>query len=153
MDRGLTHVALVVSDPVASADFYGRFAGMQVVHERHDDVTGSVVLWLSDLTRPFVVVLLSGTVTHPLGGMNHLGVGVGTRAEVDRYAALAADEGRLLLGPVDSGYPVGYWIFVADPDGHCLELSYGQEVGLTVAEAAGADDTAPADGAPGDASG
>jgi len=32
----------------------------------------------------------------------------------------------------DSGYPVGYWAFINDPDGHVLEISYGQEIGLTV---------------------
>jgi hypothetical protein len=35
-------------------------------------------------------------------------------------------------GPYDSGPPVGYWAIIPDPDGHNLELSYGQEVGLTV---------------------
>jgi lactoylglutathione lyase len=33
----------------------------------------------------------------------------------------------------DFGPPVGYWAFIADPDGNTLELSFGQEVGLTVA--------------------
>jgi hypothetical protein len=27
---------------------------------------------------------------------------------------------------------VEYWAFMEDPDGHHLELSYGQEVGLTL---------------------
>jgi hypothetical protein len=39
------------------------------------------------------------------------------------------------MGPTDSGYPVGYWALLSDPDGHTLELSYGQEVGLTVERA------------------
>jgi len=38
----------------------------------------------------------------------------------------AEREGCLRHGPVDSGYPLGYWAFLADPDGHQLELSYGQ---------------------------
>jgi hypothetical protein len=33
---------------------------------------------------------------------------------------------------MDSGYPVGYWGLIVDPDGHNLELSYGQEVALAV---------------------
>ena len=41
-----------------------------------------------------------------------------------------------MLGPVDSGPPVGYWAYIVDPDGHNLEISYGQEVGLTVEQAA-----------------
>jgi hypothetical protein len=34
--------------------------------------------------------------------------------------------------PIDAGDPVGYVARIADPDGHSLELSYGQEVGLAV---------------------
>jgi hypothetical protein len=35
-----------------------------------------------------------------------------------------------------AGDPVGYTARIADPDGHSLELSFGQEVGLTVQSAA-----------------
>ncbi|HSF01586.1 MAG TPA: VOC family protein [Solirubrobacterales bacterium] len=134
-DRGLTHVALVVRDPEASIAFYARYARMQVVHQR-DESSGRQVLWLSDLTRPFVIVLIQAErVEGRLDGFAHLGVGCETRAEVDRLCALAREEGRLGLGPLDSGYPVGYWAFIRDPDGHNLEISYGQEVGFTVAEA------------------
>ena len=41
-----------------------------------------------------------------------------------------------MQGPFDSGPPVGYWAIIPDPDGHNLELSYGQEVGTTVSGAA-----------------
>lgn len=135
IDRGLTHVALPVADIEASLDFYRRYAGMDVVHRRSDH-EGADVAWISDLTRPFVVVLIRAqTVDHRLGGsVCHLGVGVAARAEVDRLCELARAEGRTVLGPVDSGPPVGYWAFVTDPDGHNLELSFGQEVGLTVAD-------------------
>lgn len=135
-DRGLTHVALVVRDPEASIAFYARYARMQVVHRRKDEFSGRQVLWLSDLTRPFVIVLIQAErVEGRLDGFAHLGVGCESRAEVDRLCALAREEGRLGLGPLDSGYPVGYWAFIRDPDGHNLEISYGQEVGFTVAEA------------------
>jgi len=46
---------------------------------------------------------------------------------------MARDEERLIDGPTDSGPPVGYWAFLRDPDGHTLEVSYGQEVETTVA--------------------
>jgi len=39
----------------------------------------------------------------------------------------------LLAEPRDDGPPVGIWAFLQDPDGHTLELSYGQEIGLTSA--------------------
>jgi catechol 2,3-dioxygenase-like lactoylglutathione lyase family enzyme len=136
IDRGLTHVALPVADLDASLDFYRRFADMEVVHRRRDDQTGDEVVWVSDRTRPFVVVLIehhdrAGFLT----GFSHLGFGCETREEVDRRCELARGEGRTVLGPLDSGPPVGYWAFITDPDGNNLELSHGQEVGLTVERA------------------
>jgi catechol 2,3-dioxygenase-like lactoylglutathione lyase family enzyme len=131
-DLGLTHVALPVRDVDASAAFYARFADMEVVHRRVDHGVG--VVWLSDLTRPFVIVLLQTDVTHVLGGWAHLGVAVASRDEVDRRVADALDAGLTVSGPYDEGAPVGYWAIVADPDGHHLELAYGQEVGVAVAE-------------------
>jgi catechol 2,3-dioxygenase-like lactoylglutathione lyase family enzyme len=133
-DVGATHVALVASDVDASVAFYARYAQMQVVHRR-TDAGATRVVWLSDLTRPFVLVLIEGRVDARLGGFCHLGVGCASRDEVDRLCDLARREERLALGPIDSGYPVGYWAFLRDPDGHNLEISYGQEVGLAVAQA------------------
>jgi catechol 2,3-dioxygenase-like lactoylglutathione lyase family enzyme len=135
LDAGFSHVALPIADAGRSIDFYARYAGMQVVHRRTEPDGGagsSSVVWLSDLTRPFVIVLIETEVTHRLGGFAHLGVGCPTREEVDRRCALARGEGRGVSGPYDSGPPVGYWAIIADPDGHNLELSYGQEVGATV---------------------
>jgi catechol 2,3-dioxygenase-like lactoylglutathione lyase family enzyme len=131
-DLGLTHVALPVRDVDASAAFYARFADMEIVHRRVDHGVG--VIWLSDLTRPFVIVLLQTDVTHVLGGWAHLGVGVESRDEVDRRIADALEQGCTVNGPYDEGPPVGYWAIIADPDGHHLELAYGQEVGVTVAD-------------------
>jgi catechol 2,3-dioxygenase-like lactoylglutathione lyase family enzyme len=136
-DVGLTHVALLVRDPEASIAFYARYARMRVVHRRSDPQSGREVLWLSDATRPFVVVLIQAErVEGRLDGFAHLGVGCPSREEVDRLCTLAREEGRLRLGPIDSGEPVGYWAFLEDPDGHNLEISFGQEVALTVAESA-----------------
>lgn len=129
-DVGLTHVALPATDLDASADFYARYASMQVVHRRPE------VLWLSDKTRPFVIVLLeSAEVPFPLVPLAHLGIGCESRAEVDRLTELAREEERLITGPHDYGPPVGYWTLIRDPDGHTLEVAHGQEVGLTVAGA------------------
>ena len=59
-------------------------------------------------------------------------MGCPSREDVDRLAAQAKTEGCLVGGPLDSGPPVGYWAFIKDPDGHTLEISFGQEVGNTV---------------------
>jgi catechol 2,3-dioxygenase-like lactoylglutathione lyase family enzyme len=130
-DVGLTHVALPVTNLDRSAAFYASYAGMQVVHRR----TG--VVWLSDRTRPFAIVLIEGQeVADPLRPVAHLGVGCGTREDVDALCRRAREEQVLIAGPFDYGPPVGYWAFLRDPDGHTLEISHGQEVGLAVAEGA-----------------
>jgi catechol 2,3-dioxygenase-like lactoylglutathione lyase family enzyme len=127
-DVGLTHVALPVADLDTSIAFYAKYAGMQVVHRRPG------AAWISDRTRPFVIVLLAvEKVEHPLRPFAHLGVGCQSRDEVDRLCGLARDEGCLVGGPNDYGPPVGYWAFVRDPDGHTLEVSFGQEVAMSVA--------------------
>ena len=133
MDIGLTHVALPVTQVDTSIAFWSRYAGMRVVHRRVDAAEGRDVVWLSDGTRPFVIVLIqSERVASPLLPIAHLGVGCATRADVERLAAEAHAEGRSVWGPTDSPPPVGYWALIADPDGHTLELSHGQEVALTV---------------------
>jgi catechol 2,3-dioxygenase-like lactoylglutathione lyase family enzyme len=157
-DHGFTHVALPVGDIEASLDFYRRYADMDVVHRRRDEATGEQVVWVSDRTRPFVIVLIehrsavarSGSAARDgeaavaaqqdrpsglLTGFSHLGIGCDSREEIDRRTRLAREEGRTVRGPFDSGPPVGYWAFISDPDGNNLELSHGQEVGITVEEA------------------
>jgi catechol 2,3-dioxygenase-like lactoylglutathione lyase family enzyme len=134
VDTGVTHVALPVTDLAASLEFYEQYASMQVVHRRTDATSGTSVAWISDRTRPFVIVLIEvASLDARLGGAYcHVGMGVPARADVDRLCELARADGRTVLGPVDSGPPVGYWAYLVDPDGHNLEISYGQEVGLTV---------------------
>ncbi|MEG4093093.1 VOC family protein [Microcoleus sp. Pol12B4] len=56
-DIGLTHIALPVSDVDRTIEFYSKYAGMQVVHRRIDPKAGVAVVWISDRTRPFVIVL------------------------------------------------------------------------------------------------
>ena len=144
-DLGLTHVAFVVSDLDRSLAFYAKYAKMMVVHRRNDEETGSEVAWISDKTRPFVLVLIQSAQSIPrslqriAGKMvpyfSHLGVACATREDVDRLCAQAREEGCLRLGPEDYGPPVGYFAFFTDPDGYTLEVSFGQDVGLAVAHA------------------
>ncbi len=133
IDVGLTHIALPVSNVELSIGFYATYANMQVVHRRVDAESGIPVVWLSDRTRPFVLVLIQlATVDPVLKPFAHLGVGCSSRELMDDLCAQAQQAGVLIDGPKDSGYPIGYWAFLRDPDGHTLELSYGQEIGLTV---------------------
>lgn len=136
VDVGLTHIALPVSDLERSIEFYATYADMQVVHRRIDLESGVAVAWLTDQTRPFVIVLIQTSSVHPvLSPLAHLGVGCRSREAMDMRCDKARQAGVLVGEPKDSGYPVGYWAFLRDPDGHTLELSYGQEIGLTVEQA------------------
>ncbi len=133
IDIGFTHIALYAKDIDASINFYSHYAKMQVVHERIDQESGRRTIWLSDKTRPFVLVLFqSDNPNVVLAPLSHLGIGCATKNEVDALCVDAKVNGILIKEPVDSGYPIGYWALLKDPDGHTLELSYGQEVGLTV---------------------
>lgn len=145
MDEGLTHIAFTVSDLDASIAFYESFARMQVVHRRAEpDGTGRVA-WISDGTRPFVIVLIesrspfpgSSLIPRAIGSLmphfSHLGVACASRAAVDDACSRAEEAGILEMAPRDFGPPVGYFGLIRDPDGNSLEVSYGQEVGLAVA--------------------
>ncbi len=135
-DVGFTHVALTVSDMEKSIAFYAKYAGMTVVHRRTDPKHNSDVVWIGDLTRPFVIVLMKvEQVKNTLLPACHLGVACKTREDIDRFCEQARSECVLLDGPRDWGPPVGYWIFIRDPDGHTLELSYGQEISFIVENA------------------
>ncbi|MGB7414282.1 MAG: VOC family protein [Thermosynechococcaceae cyanobacterium] len=138
IDVGLTHIALPVTEVERSIEFYATYAGMQVVHRRIDAESGVAVVWLCDRTRPFVIVLIqTDSVQSILSPLAHLGVGCKSPEEMDALCARAQREGVLLQEPKDAGYPIGYWAFLRDPDGHTLELSYGQEIGLTVEQTDG----------------
>jgi catechol 2,3-dioxygenase-like lactoylglutathione lyase family enzyme len=55
----------------------------------------------------------------------HIGFAVDSREEVDRRAAMAADEGILLWEIYEGPFPVGYFCAVKDPNGNTVEISSG----------------------------
>lgn len=135
IDIGLTHIALPTTDVEASIRFYAAYASMKVMHRRIDEESGADVVWLSDETRPFAIVFIhTNKLPSVLLPFSHLGIGCASRERMDELCNRARQEGVLVKEPMDSGYPVGYWAFLRDPDGHTLELSYGQEIGLTVSQ-------------------
>lgn len=130
MPAHLTHVALFVSDPARTIDFYERFAGLHIVHDRIDG--GVRVVWLSE--RPhdpdFVIVAIHlppGESSVP-PRMAHFGYDLPSRAAVDEVAARAQSEGVLEQGPADAGPIVGYFCMLRDPDGNLVEFSHGQPI-------------------------
>lgn len=136
-DTGLSHIAFVVKDLEASIRFYERYAAMAVIHRREAGGPIRAVAWLTDFSRPFALVLVESEVLDdtPLGPFGHLGVACARREDVDRLAQQAEREGILRKAPADSGPPVGYWAYIADPDGNTLELSHGQAIAFTIEDA------------------
>ena len=84
IDIGLTHIALPAANVDRSIEFYSKYAEMKVLHRRTDAETGVAVVWLSDCTRPFVIVLIQTSSVQPvLSPLAHLGVGCQSRESMD----------------------------------------------------------------------
>jgi catechol 2,3-dioxygenase-like lactoylglutathione lyase family enzyme len=126
----MTHVAIRTSSLADTVEFYRRFAGLHVVHEREDQ--GIRVAWLSHAREDpeFVIVALElphAAMREP-SASDHFGFDVTSRAEVDRIAALAREAGCLKYGPADAGPIVGYFCMLRDPSGNTCEFSHGQPI-------------------------
>jgi len=143
----LTHIALPVRSLADMLAFYERYTTMKVIHRRVDPETDLRTAWLAnerDITEAgarFVIVLIEGQVPRNVVGdaiqehygfltsFSHLGFSLESRAEVDRVAALAAEEGNLVLGPMYRNEVVGYICLIRDPDGNNVEFSVEQVLG------------------------
>jgi catechol 2,3-dioxygenase-like lactoylglutathione lyase family enzyme len=142
----LTHIALPVRDLEAQLAFYAKYTNMKVIHERKDPETGLRTAWIAnqrDLTEAaarFVIVLIEGSVPKDVVGdikeeytfltsFSHLGISLDTRADVDRIAEMAKEEGILFLGPMYRNEVVGYICLIKDPDGNNVEFSVEQILG------------------------
>jgi catechol 2,3-dioxygenase-like lactoylglutathione lyase family enzyme len=130
MPPHLTHVALFVRDPARTVDFYQRFVGLHVVHDRTDD--GVRVVWLSEREHDPDFVIVAIAMPPAAAGepprMAHFGYDLASRAAVDEIAARAQAEGVLAQAPADAGPIVGYFCLLRDPDGNLVEFSHGQPI-------------------------
>jgi catechol 2,3-dioxygenase-like lactoylglutathione lyase family enzyme len=121
-----THITINASDLDASVDFYTSLCGLSIVRDRR--LEGRHNVWLGPLTEAgidpvFVLVLVQDEVKSRL---DHFGFQCDSRAEVDRIAEAARQQGTLIQKPVDAGGVVGYFAMVRDPDGHIVEFTFGQ---------------------------
>ena len=127
----LTHIALHVPDLSACIDFYQRFCGMRVIHERAGK--GSKIVWMAEPGKEheFIFVIMPGGNDRQLAAddYSHFGFAVESRAAVERIAEQAAQAGCLIWAPRDEPYPVGYYCGLRDPAGNYVEFSYGQPLG------------------------
>ena len=130
-----THVALPCHDIDASIDWYQRYTPLRLLDRREDaDGYGAWLAHDDQVDRPFVLVLVSFFDDRPKGPQPvlspfaHLGIELPTRAEVDRIAAQAEEEGCLHWPPAQLPPPIGYVCAATDPDGNVVEFSFDQGV-------------------------
>jgi predicted lactoylglutathione lyase len=142
----LTHIALPVRDLDATLAFFNKYTTLVNIHERIDPESGLRSVWLAnqrdvtDNAARFVVVLICGKLPTKITGdikeeygflrsISHLGISLDSRDEVDQIAAMAKEDGCLLLGPMYRNEVVGYICIVTDPDGNNIEFSVEQVLG------------------------
>jgi catechol 2,3-dioxygenase-like lactoylglutathione lyase family enzyme len=143
----LTHIALPVRSLADMLAFYERYTTMKVIHQRVNPETDLRTAWLAnerDITEHgarFVIVLIEGQVPRNVVGdaiqehygfltsFSHLGISLDSRDDVDRVAAMAKEEGCLVLGPMYRNEVVGYICLIRDPDGNNVEFSVEQVLG------------------------
>lgn len=149
----LTHIALPVRDLDATLAWYRKYTTLEVIHEREDPDTKLKTAWLAnpgDRTElgdgigvqaaKFVIVLIAGKLPTNITGdikeeygfltsISHIGLSLDSREDVDRVAAMAKEDGCLLLGPMYRNVVVGYICVVKDPDGNNIEFSVEQVLG------------------------
>ena len=127
--------------------FYAKYTNMVNIFERTDAETGLRTAWIAnqaditDAAARFVIVLIEGSIPRGIVGdemkeeytfltsFSHLGISLDSRADVDRVAAMAKEDGILVRGPMYRNEVVGYICMVRDPDGNNVEFSVEQVLG------------------------
>jgi catechol 2,3-dioxygenase-like lactoylglutathione lyase family enzyme len=131
MATAFTHLALPVRDLEAWLGFSQTYAGMHLTHQRVDN--GKRIVWLAEPGKEseFIVVLIPGGPGRDQveTDFSHLGFALDSKAAVDAIAEQARAAGILEWEPRQEPYPVSYYCGIRDPDGNCVEFSYGQPLG------------------------
>src|SRR5438046_8448938 len=102
---------------------------MEVIHQRESN--GVRVIWVQMPTqRDFMIVMIENRDFKAEGthSLDHFGIHVESRDQVDDIARRAKAEGRLVIDAYDGGPILGYLCEVSDPDGNVLEFAHDQAV-------------------------
>ena len=129
MPPRMTHICLHVIDVYECVRFYTNYCKMQTIDERIKEGEGDV--YMSEIGRQSEMVFQfkSGGKNLPLGAEEerHFGFVVETKQAVDDIANRAREDGILFFEP-DEYLPGAYMCGVKDPNGNCVEFSYGHPV-------------------------
>lgn len=126
--EGVNHIALRVREAARSAEFYKHYCGMEIVQQRAEGDMNNIWVRLPNQKDGFMLVLFEtlGESSAATGTMDHIGVYVESRKDVDDIAGRAKAAGALMDGPSYAGPIVGYYCMVEDPDGNLVEFSCEQ---------------------------
>ncbi|TDJ72995.1 MAG: VOC family protein [Proteobacteria bacterium] len=126
MSPRMTHICLHVKELNVCIQFYRKFCSMDVIHERTNGGEGSV--YMSEVGRQTEIVFqfMSGGENLALADDDnrHFGFAVESKQAVDDIANRAREDGILFWEP-DEYIPGAYICAVKDPNGNCVEFSYG----------------------------
>lgn len=122
---GLAHVALTVQDIGVSGPWYQQLLGSDPVLDEHTDAGFRHLVWMLDGGT------LLGIHQHQRGvpaepftefrvGLDHVGFGVASRADLEKWVERLNSLGITHGGIVDAGYGSG--LSFRDPDGIALEF-------------------------------
>jgi glyoxylase I family protein len=131
----LSHAAYITRDTAATADFYTRLLGMELVNAVLDDAipsTGDPVPYFHSFFRMAdgsTIAFFEAPELPPLeppphaayDTFQHLAMEVSSPSEVDAWKAWLEHNGVDVLGPVD--HKIIYSIYFRDPNGLRLELT------------------------------
>jgi catechol-2,3-dioxygenase len=107
--------------------FYQRWASLEVL-EPPKQTMGTKTVGLGEKGSTFVLSLIESANVETIQANFHLGFGCKDREHMTKVVAEATKAGIVRLGPMDMGPPLGFWVILSDPDGHPIELSYGQQM-------------------------
>lgn len=121
----LNHVAVTVSDIEVSGPWYRALIGADPVLDEHTDGGFRHLVWSFGNGTLFGIhqhdrSIAPGEFTEFRAGLDHVGFGCETRAELEHWAGRLDDLGIAHEGVVDAHYGSG--LSFRDPDGVALEF-------------------------------
>jgi glyoxylase I family protein len=121
--QGFGHVTLTVNDLERSADFYNRVLGSQTAVSSSDEL-GPYIVCVGDGFmvgfRKWEQTPKDDTFDYSRVGVDHLGVHVESKAELEKWKTHLDENGVENSGIVES--PFGFHINAKDPDRIALEF-------------------------------
>ncbi len=121
----LNHVAVTVSDIGVSGPWYRALIGFDPVLDEHTDAGFRHLVWALDGGTLFGIhqhdrAIEPGQFTEFRAGLDHVGFGCASRAELESWASRLDGLGIAHGGVVDAHYGSG--LSFRDPDGIALEF-------------------------------